>query len=381
MIKERGTVMDNNFLAHKEYNKLIKLFEKKKDDVKVISNSYNDELYPVNYGGAFYDSELQKLIIYATDESFVEKYKGLIDSSIAVFKESKYSLVELLDVMKVIYDVMIKYCISKSSLIQRSQRIIVYGSDKFERNSFVNFINEAGINPDCIEISEKPVKMVVTSMTVKGGDTVYSNYSSGDPRKCTVGCNAYKYVDGVKKYGVITAGHICVDNLSASFSDNDGNVFSTYFNSNWQYGGMIDAAFLKYINDFVPTKKYVKRTPASVTNMGMFNDVSTPLEGTTVVKYGVNTGRGTGTITSVYSSYNVVNDDNPAFNATFYGFFDVQVLQVPGDSGGPVGIEEGITPVRVMSLQGIATHATSDFHTAGCCRASMINANIATIHY
>ena len=380
--------MDNNYQAHMDFNKLIALFKDAKEGksnlyserstVPILTNRYNDEVYPENYGGAYYDPKTEKLNICLTSKTENNQLEGLIDSDIMQFCEVKYSLTELLNYMETVYDVMQKYHIDETSLCQEKQMITIHGAKDFDKDGFVNYLKEMNIQLDCVYFSDEIVETVNTTETIPAGDIVRLKQSaiSSDYGTATVGCNGYQLVNGTKKYGIITAGHLY--NPSYKYYSGSNTYICTTAQITRYYQKNKDAAFLPFQDqsNFNQTSKYINRSNANEV-IGDFTTLCYPasaLIGTSAVKYGIISGKQTGTITSVNKSFHVGL-------VYFKDFIEMSITQMPGDSGCPVGIETGTAPNKTMSLLGIATQANSSFSVADCCKAINIHGAVAFIEY
>ena len=390
--------MDKNYQAHIEFNNLISIFKSAKKDndnlfdeksnVHLLNNKYNNDVYPENYGGAFYDSKSEKLNICLTSKS-LDYQNSITNKDIVEYQEVKYSLTMLLNTMELIYEVMPKYHIDKVVLSQRKNRIIVYNTLNFKKDEFISFLSESKINLNCIIFSEEKIVVDNTTLTIPAGSAL-ANDSLGT-KIATIGCNGYKLNGSQTIKGVITAGHAYDpyrDYYTAS-----GNYIGDNADTFHKYENCYDAMFIPFKNqtNYNLTTRYINSTSSSPTmgNIDSLQYVYSGLEGETVAKYGMRSGRVTGEITEAFSSFMVHETvGNVTRYWTLKDFFDVDGLQISGDSGAPVGIETGSKPNKNMSLLGIATQgfdkipdSNNSYSRFSCCKATNINGYIAFIEY
>ena len=382
--------MDNNYKAHVEFNKFFSLFQEagqgksnyftESNKEHIVYNKNTNEFYPENYGGAYYDARIEKLIVNLTSKSKSNQFEGLVDGSIVSFKEVKYSLLDLLRIMDIIQSVMPKYNITQIALKQENQVIMVYGTETFEKDSFVDFLKEAKVDLNCICFFDEIITFKNTSK-LQAGDGIALNNKDGD-LGATVCCNAYKNIDGTRYNGVITAGHAY--EYGYYYYTDDGSPIGPARDSIHINGGMYDAMFIPFgVNcTLTLTKDYIYRSPLSKIKHGTITSIASPVEGTTVAKYGINSQRVTGTVYDTYSVFYRPNATDPN-RILMYNFFEITGNQVVGDSGAPVGVETGTKPNKQMSLIGMATMVKYESGTpvgASCCKATVINSGIASIY-
>ncbi len=89
---------DLNYEAQKEFDSLINLFNsgtsvynesehKLDENQKIVNNNYNSECYPINFGGAYYDSEKEKLVYELTKETNTNQLENFVTSKNIIFKK------------------------------------------------------------------------------------------------------------------------------------------------------------------------------------------------------------------------------------------------------------------------------------------------------
>lgn len=382
--------MDNqdlNYEAQKEFNSLISLFNtstsvynesdhRLDENQKIVNNNYNSERYPVNFGGAYYDNEKDKLVYELTKETNTNQLENFVTSRNVIFQEVDYSLVNLLNFMETIYNHLSEFGISKCSLTQKDQKIIVYFSNNSKKDEFVSFLKDAHIPLDVVYFPKEKVIYENTSTTIIAGDGFAINNKTGN-LGVSIGCNAYKIVNGKNVYGILTAGHAY--GTGYTYYTRNGVVIGQARNCTYKYGNQYDAMFIPFTNqsDFNTTQKYLDIKASGnkiVGNIESIAYVSSSLEGTLVSKYGMATGKTAGYITAANSSFSVDG-------TKFKDFFDASCFQLEGDSGCPIGIETGSIPTKKMEMLGIATQAYRPVgqptSSATCCKMTNIFGYIA----
>jgi len=342
--------------ARAEFNKLMNAFQNYNQDTsksvqiksKVVSNSYNNEQYPEDYGGAYFDFSLGKLVVCLTEKNG-NYYKDLLNSSYVIYKNAQHSLNELLEFQNKIYNVMSKYNISSSEIRQKENIIYISFTTDDCKNDFSLFCQQNNIPSSSYKIiNNNPVGIPLR--IAYSGDRVYVTDVGYYEQNATIGFNAYLYENGKKKYGVVTAGHSFIP--SKTYYTDDGTIIGMSKEQYVKYTETIDAMFIPFTNQaaFTPTKKYIEFSTGKVRGdiMGL-KYIAPTMEGDVVVKYGFKRGRSSGQIVSAFYSGTYPN------GATYKDFFSTDCIGKPGDSGGPIGIETSNNGSCSMLLVGISS--------------------------
>ena len=328
-----------------------------------------DEL-PEGYAGA-YLSEENVLVLCATEESPLmfdeivngipyedvskefgelsqkeqkEVKKDLVDISI---KEFSYN--ELYEVQEALNEVMLKYDIVETNLLQSKNYIEVRVKSADVIDDIKSYLREKldDYNPasTVFVVSDKKIE-TKTNYAYGGVKTYHTLFALSYG---SVGFSA-KYVDssGVTHYGIVTNAHVAGlgDVMKLSATKTVGTtILSTVTNK-------VDLAFVEFNSGWARTPRLGSSDGEQIWEVA---SSTYWLEGAPTRKYGATSGKTSGTLQSVSTSATVGGYSSG--DRVFTDIFKVSNLTQGGDSGGPIGRQ---TSKQVFRLYGITFAGPAD---------------------
>lgn len=302
--------------AQKAYHDLMNSFSAAEDD-----SCY----YPDNFGGTYFDDKGNLVILYTT--SSANEYEKLYREYPTIeFKQVKYSINEL---NEIVYDIM-----------SNPEYTFYYAHIDEEKNDAIIFTDEKTYNDEKLtsSVEELPVRFeigspVVPNATVYGGTGI-----SVGGVKFTSGAVATNSTTSSKI--LVTAGHYtklndkCYPLLDSK--PDTSNLWGTVTKSYCQDGKYGDYSLITLESSMtITTNTYEK--PYTLTPLvgGYY-----PKEGDTLYKYGVAGKVAKITFKKANVTMSIPNDrDNLSKKVTVHGMMTGKIedgVSIDGDSGGPV---------------------------------------------
>lgn len=375
--------MGNINKAREQFQSLMSSFNSKQEELKarstkasMLSNNYNTEMYDINYSGAYFDKEKDKLVILMDNKTDYNVCEDILSSDVIEYKQSKYSLTELLNLQELIYNVLTKYNISSSGISQKDNKVLVSFSDDKFKDDFIEYIKSSNIDLDMLEITKNLPKPIHLNIDY-AGNKMYCE-ANGKINRFTIGFNGYIQSSPTNLSGFVTAAHC--HRLNGIYKTSGGYYVGPDSGTIYKYGGYYDVMFIPFAQQNNWSNSSIYKNFLSAQKIGnIYNTlyISSSMEGDTVCKYGAITGRESGTILEAFFNFN--NEKGISFK----DFFKSSCIGKPGDSGGPIGIETGSTVgSKKLSLIGITSSGEmyeGDDHTINTfgCKMTNIFGNVA----
>ena len=345
----------------------------------VMIEHFEEEGYPDSYGGAWLNTDNGRLVIGLTErsEETEQTYYNITGADLLEFQTVEYSLQEIYDAMRETFENVSRANnvpqIIAGAIIQRTNSARMYVSAEdvaaYISESRVTMLPQNELdglkaNPDIIEFQVSG-DMIPESTVANVGEGFRSIGGSGIPH-ASLGYLAYRYENGVKQVGVITAAHtynvLQANQIRAYTMDNMPIGFCTFNGLNLQYGdktdidslGTKDFVFLEYPLG-VSVSPVIKNDTAYSQDLNAGYTV--PSEGDSIHKSGTVTGHTSGTVESIYY-WSWYNQRIPHLGI---GRIMTNYNSSPGDSGGivyvrgsngkaiVVGIHQGRVPENLKS--------------------------------
>lgn len=349
----------------------------------VMIERFEEEGYPDNYGGAWLNTDNGRLVIGLTERSAEteQAYYDITGADVLEFQTVEYSLQEIYDAMRETFENVSRANnvpqIIAGAIIQRTNSARMYVSEEdvaaYISESQVTMLPQNELdglkaNPDIIEFKvggEVILESLQEDIVANVGEGMKIN-TSGSNALASLGYLAYRYENGVKQVGVITAAHtynvLQTNQIKAYTMDNMPIGFCTFNGLNLQYGdktdidslGTKDFVFLEYPLG-VSVSPVVKNDTAYSQDLNAGYTV--PSEGDSIHKSGTVTGHTSGTVESIYY-WSWSHKKVPELGV---GRILSNYISSPGDSGGivyirgdngkakVVGIHQGRVPLNVDS--------------------------------
>ena len=349
----------------------------------VMIERFEEEGYPDSYGGAWLNTDSGRLVIGLTErsEETEQTYYDITGADLLEFQTVEYSLQEIYDAMRETFENVSRANnvpqIIAGAIIQRTNSARMYVSEEdvaaYISESQVtmlpqNELESLKANPDIIEFKvggEVILESLQEDIVANVGEGMKIN-TSGSNALASLGYLAYRYENGVKQVGVITAAHtynVLPTNQIKAYTMDNMLIGSCTFNGlNLQYGdktdidslGTKDFVFLEYPLG-VSVSPVVKNDTAYSQDLNAGYTV--PSEGDSIHKSGTVTGHTSGTVESIYY-WSWYNQRIPHLGI---GRIMTNYNSSPGDSGGivyvrgsngkaiVVGIHQGRVPENLKS--------------------------------
>ncbi len=273
-----------------------------------------------------------------------EVKKDLIDISI-----KEFSFNELYEVQNALNDVMLKYDIVETNLLQSKNYIEVCVRNEDVVGDIKSYLSEALDKYDpkstMFVVSDKKIE-TKTDYAYGGVKTYHTLFALSYG---SVGFSA-EYVDpeGVTHYGVVTNAHAAGDGdvMKLSATKTVGTAILSTITSK------VDLAFVEFNPGWARTNRLGSSNGEQIWEIA---SSSYWLEGAPTKKYGATGGITSGLVQSVSTS--AIVSGYSSGNRVFTDVFKFSNLTQGGDSGGPVGRQ---TTKQVFRLYGITFAGESD---------------------
>ena len=349
-----------------------------------IIECFEEEGYPDSYGGAWLNTDSGRLVIGLTErsEETEQTYYDITGADLLEFQTVEYSLQEIYDAMRETFENVSRANnlpqIKASAIMQMTNSAEMYVSEEdvaaYISESQVtmlpqNELESLKANSDIIEFKvggEVILESLQEDIVANVGEGFKIN-TSGTTALASLGYLAYRYENGVKQVGVVTAAHtynrLEEYEIAAYTMDNMPIGFCTFKKLNLNpYGqtttldeiGTQDFVFLEYPLG-VSVSPVIKNDTAYSQDLNAGYTV--PSEGDSIHKSGTVTGHTSGTVESIYY-WSWYNQKIPHLGI---GRIMTNYNSSPGDSGGivyvrgsngkaiVVGIHQGRVPLYVES--------------------------------
>ena len=349
-----------------------------------IIECFEEEGYPDSYGGAWLNTDSGRLVIGLTErsEETEQTYYDITGADLLEFQTVEYSLQEIYDTMRETFENVSRANnlpqIKASAIMQMTNSAEMYVSEEdvaaYISESQVtmlpqNELESLKANSDIIEFKvggEVILESLQEDIVANVGEGFKIN-TSGTTALASLGYLAYRYENGVKQVGVVTAAHtynrLEEYEIAAYTMDNMPIGFCTFKKLNLNpYGqtttldeiGTQDFVFLEYPLG-VSVSPVIKNDTAYSQDLNAGYTV--PSEGDSIHKSGTVTGHTSGTVESIYY-WSWYNQKIPHLGI---GRIMTNYNSSPGDSGGivyvrgsngkaiVVGIHQGRVPLYVES--------------------------------
>ena len=339
-----------------------------------IIECFEEEGYPDSYGGAWLNTDSGRLVIGLTERSAEteQAYYDITGADLLEFQTVEYSLKEINDTMKETFENVSRANnapqIKAGAIIQRTNSARMYVSEEdvaaYISESRVtmlpqNELESLKANPDIIEF--KVGGDVIPESTVANvGEGFRSISGSGIPH-ASLGYLAYRYENGAKQVGVVTAAHTYGNREQMSAYTTEGLLIGEVTYKNWAENavsfdelGTEDFAFIEFASGIDISSNVFDDTSYSQ-DLGIRYII--PAESSLINKSGVATGYTYGFVESLYyfswDEQNLPGVSIRRILATYNSS--------PGDSGGivytsgsngkakVVGIHQGRMPEEVYT--------------------------------
>ena len=286
-----------------------------------IIECFEEEGYPDSYGGAWLNTDSGRLVIGLTErsEETEQTYYDITGADLLEFQTVEYSLQEIYDAMRETFENVSRANnvpqIIAGAIIQRTNSARMYVSEEdvaaYISESQVtmlpqNELESLKANPDIIEF--KVSGDVIPESTVANvGEGFRSIGGSGIPH-ASLGYLAYRYENGVKQVGVVTAAHtygvVPLSSIKAYTKDEVLIGHGTYkawsgiINvNNVDQIGVQDVVFIEFASG-------VNVSPVIKNDSSYSQDFNIryvlPAENRTIYKSGWATSRTSGTVDTIY---------------------------------------------------------------------------------
>ena len=344
-----------------------------------IIERFEEEGYPDNYGGAWLNTDNGRLVIRLTERSAEteQTYYDITGADLLEFQTVEYSLKEIYDTMKETAENVSRANnmpqVIAGAIIQRTNSARMYVSEEdvaaYISESQVtmlpqNELDSLKANPDIIEfqVSGDVIFESVQEDVVANVGEGFKINTSGTTALASLGYLAYRYENGVKQVGVVTAAHTysiaALENIKA-YTEQDVLIGTATFKifsivENIDDLGTNDFVFIEYASG-------VSVSPVIEHDTSYSQDLNTryiiPTVGDVIHKSGAITGHTSGTVESIYY-WSWYNQKIPHLGI---GRIMTNYNSSPGDSGGivyvrgsngkaiVVGIHQGRVPEDLKS--------------------------------
>ena len=348
----------------------------------VMIERFEEEGYPDSYGGAWLNTDSGRLVIGLTERNAEteQTYYDITGADLLEFQTVEYSLQEIYDTMKETAENVSRANnmpqIIAGAIIQRTNSARMYVSEEdvaaYISESQVTMLPQNELdglkaNPDIIEFKvggEVILESLQEDIVANVGEGMKIN-TSGSNALASLGYLAYRYENGVKQVGVITAAHtyrvVPLSSIKAYTKDEVLIGHGTYkawsgiINvNNVDQIGVQDVVFIEFASG-------VNVSPVIKNDSSYSQDFNIryvlPAENRTIYKSGTVTLRTSGTVESIY----YLNWNNQKVPELGVGRILSNYISSPGDSGGivyirgdngkakVVGIHQGRVPLNVDS--------------------------------
>ena len=339
-----------------------------------IIERFEEEGYPDNYGGAWLNTDNGRLVIGLTErsEETEQTYYNITGADLLEFQTVEYSLQEIYDAMRETFENVSRANnlpqIKASAIMQMTNSAEMYVSEE----DVAAYISEGQVtmlpqneldglkaNPDIIEFKVGG-DVILESTVANVGEGFRSISGSGIPH-ASLGYLAYRYENGVKQVGVVTAAHTYGNREQISAYTTEGLLIGevTYKNLaenavSFDEIGTEDFAFIEFASGIDISSNVFDDTSYSQ-DLGIRYII--PAESSLINKSGVATGYTYGFVESLYyfswDEQNLPGVSIRRILATYNSS--------PGDSGGivytsgsngkakVVGIHQGRMPEEVYT--------------------------------
>ena len=272
----------------------------------LTSNNYTvnglpAECYPEYYAGAYLNANYD-LVIMVTEESALTK-KTICDrakETSVVFQKASYSYYELISCMEDIIRLWSsgddRFQAVKCAFIDDFENCIVIGCSNVN-DEYLSFLLEnlpMSYLVTIIHCDDNVDKTVALESTTIDGHTILSKYPNivvpnlDDWDVFSYGCKATKVVNGITKYGFITAGHAVSQGeyvfLSPPYAYSN-HPLGVCITSIEQPSLGVDAAFVEIIDSNYLLSSVIPSSPYN----NISNSPTTALQGDPIHKYGSET--------------------------------------------------------------------------------------------
>ena len=268
--------------------------------------------------------------------------QDLIKKEMIKVSISKFSYEELYRIQETLGNVMKKYGIVETDLIQSKNCVEVYVRDEKTIPDIRAYLQEClgDYALESIQFIVTDVKIEVKTKYAYGGVKIYpflSVLSAG-----SVGFSA-SYVDsqGTVHYGIVTNAHVAeaLDIMKLSISETVGNTILSTVNST------TDVAFVEFNSGWDRTTRLQSASGQDIWEVASSSYL---LEGSPTKKYGQVSGKTSGTVQSV--STRVLVDGYSFGEMEFTDVFKISNTTAKGDSGGPIGRAAAKQMFRLLGI-------------------------------
>lgn len=320
---------------------LASVFKESYNTITVSKNSQTIETeYPENFGGLYIDNDNNLHISYVNSLDSLKKKE--LNKNYISYDHVTYSFNYLSSIVDCLTNVMIDMSISSVYVDETINKVIISTNDNnipaitdYLRTHITNFYVES--------IDFCPY--IESNCTQNPGTIITANGAS-----CTLGFNVLNRE--TQKWGFVTCGH----GISVGDKIKKDNLFKTTLGTvqKRQFGGSIDACYAEYKSQ----SNIVVNDGSGVALTGTFAS-SEIVTGMSVYKTGIASYTQAGKVISTNASVTLQSD-----GVTLTDQIQLEILQIPGDSGAPVyrelvgPMEEG--KPRPTTLLGIATVTSSN---------------------
>ena len=349
----------------------------------VMIERFEEEGYPDSYGGAWLNTDSGRLVIGLTErsEETEQTYYDITGADLLEFQTVEYSLQEIYDTMKETAENVSRANnvpqIKAGAIIQRTNSARMYVSEEdvaaYISESRVtmlpqNELESLKANPDIIEfqVSGDVIFESVQEDVVANVGEGFKINTSGTTALASLGYLAYRYENGVKQVGVVTAAHTynrleeyeiaayTMDNMPIGFCTLKKLNLNPVGQTTLDEIGTQDFVFLEYPLG-VSVSPVIKNDTAYSQDFNIRYVL--PAENRTIYKSGTVTLRTSGTVESIY----YLDWSHKKVPELGVGRILSNYISSPGDSGGivyirgdngkakVVGIHQGRVPLNVDS--------------------------------
>ena len=368
-----ASTSNNQFIAINNYNVLLDHFQQ--IPYLKMCSGLSKEVYPDNYGGAYYGAD-DKLHILTTDILQFDYYRVLTDSENITFEIVENSYNELIEAKNFIYEYMKPLGIIMSTLYEHRNIIELQVKNKESIDNISTFITNNGydlslfsftVNNEYPQASEMELETPIyanarSTNKATPGSKLNIQRPSGN-YYATVGFNARNS----SGYGLVTAAHCSWGN--ATFSNDS---FQSLGSSGVTVSTQYDVMFIPLPSNF-GTSATISGTP--YTSTYVIGGASTRvLELSTIVySFGQKTGMQSGQVLSSSSDVTYTNEYNNNELITYRDNYHISNYSGGGNSGGPVCTYDSTT--GKYTLVGIISgSAGNDDSFSYCIAAKLGNA-------
>ncbi|MCD8095768.1 MAG: S1 family peptidase [Ruminococcus sp.] len=367
--------MKNEDFLNERFEALIQSYQNQR--IKTQSNilNRNSECFPDYYAGAHLvdDSNLQILV---TDKSDIDFLKDHFSSTMANIDIVENSMNDLMQAYEDISKISLSVKDTSVSVNQLKNRIDITCSSEENIEMMKANIVRHNINFNMLHFSIEDVTTRLCAQYAKSGNCIatptFTEEGKTVSTKATILCNVYE--SRTKTYGVVTVDHIFDDYGRRDYlyllKNNEiiGGV-RKYIrddeNNQTNSGYELDCVWIGFTSSNIWTSNDRILNYLTYTNSGIVSGlggVTSALEGSSVRKYGITTGREDGKIVSSYYS-----------NSGFVNQMYCSTYNVEGDSGGPIGKWVSSSP-NSMTLYGMTRALRkSNNYTIACKAANVLS--------